>query len=178
MILKEKQILRTAMRATLAKFSERESASAAIRRWLQTTTAWTRASVVYGFHPLRSEPDWLGVDAIRGKQIAFPRTDADLMTYFIAEKMAPGAKGPLEPEEGIPAPLPDLILVPGLAFARDGRRLGRGGGYYDRWLATQRGIPTFGICFSCQLVETLPVEPHDIHVDAILTESGLREVEL
>lgn len=176
MILKEKQILRTAMHAILAKFSQRESASDAIRRQLETVVAWTRASVVYGFYPLRSEPDWLGSDAIQGKQIAFPRTDANLMTYFISEKMIPGVKGPLEPADGAPAPPPDLILVPGLAFTPDGRRLGRGGGYYDRWLATQRGIPTLGICFSCQLVDTLPVESHDVRVDAILTEAGLREI--
>lgn len=176
MILKEKQTLRAAMHATLAKFSQRESASGTIRRQLEVSTAWARASVIYGFYPLRAEPDWLGSDPIRSKQIAFPRTDANLMTYFISGKMIPGAKGPLEPEDGMPAPPPDLILVPGLAFTRDGHRLGRGGGYYDRWLATQRGIPTVGICFSCQLVDSLPVESHDLRVDAILTESGLQEV--
>lgn len=175
MILEEKQILRTAMLANLAEFSRRESASASLRRHLRSTPIWEGASVIYGFHPLRSEPDWLGSDEISGKQIAYPRTDADLMDYFVAGKMVPGAHGPLEPREGIPAPPPDVILVPGLAFTHSGHRLGRGGGYFDRWLASRRGIPTVGICFSCQLVDSLPVEPHDLRVDAIVTEAGLLE---
>ena len=67
-----------------------------------------------------------------------------------------------------------LILVPGLAFTRDGRRLGRGGGFYDRYLAGL-SAPTvkLGVCFHGQLRETLPEEAHDQRVDAVATERGL-----
>jgi 5-formyltetrahydrofolate cyclo-ligase len=68
----------------------------------------------------------------------------------------------------------DLILVPGLAFTRDGLRLGRGGGYYDRLLAhPQCKARRIGIAFEAQAVESIPVEPHDQRVHQIITESGL-----
>ncbi|KMY54757.1 hypothetical protein AC623_13120 [Bacillus sp. FJAT-27231] len=63
----------------------------------------------------------------------------------------------------------DLILVPGLAFSRSGSRLGFGGGYYDRFLASYNG-KTAALAFSQQLVEELPKEPHDLPVKKILTE--------
>jgi 5-formyltetrahydrofolate cyclo-ligase len=71
----------------------------------------------------------------------------------------------------------DLILVPGLGFTRDGRRLGRGGGFYDRLLAASsfRAF-TMGVGFDVQLVPALPVEPHDRRLDAIATESGIQRV--
>jgi 5-formyltetrahydrofolate cyclo-ligase len=64
----------------------------------------------------------------------------------------------------------DLILVPGLAFSKDRHRLGRGGGFFDRLLAG-RATDAFklGICFSFQVLDSIPVEPHDIVMDAIVT---------
>lgn len=70
-----------------------------------------------------------------------------------------------EPYEG---PL-DLIVVPGMAFDREGHRLGRGKGYYDRFLALYPDVPTIGLCFDFQYVEQIPVEPHDKLVDCVLT---------
>jgi 5-formyltetrahydrofolate cyclo-ligase len=64
----------------------------------------------------------------------------------------------------------DLILVPGVAFDWHGRRLGRGKGYYDRLLAEVSGT-TCGVAFDQQLVATIPVEPHDVHLNCILTPS-------
>ena len=62
----------------------------------------------------------------------------------------------------------DFVLVPGIAFDLQGRRLGRGKGYYDRLLAEVRG-KTCGVAFDEQIVDEIPVEPHDIHVNCILT---------
>jgi 5-formyltetrahydrofolate cyclo-ligase len=68
----------------------------------------------------------------------------------------------------------DLILVPGLAFTRDGCRIGRGGGYYDRLLAHPHcRAQRIGIAYDLQIVDSIPVEPHDQRVDQIITESGL-----
>lgn len=68
----------------------------------------------------------------------------------------------------------DIILVPGLAFTRDGRRLGRGGGFYDRLLdhpdCRARRI---GIAYDLQIIDDIPVEPHDQRVHQIITETGL-----
>jgi 5-formyltetrahydrofolate cyclo-ligase len=75
---------------------------------------------------------------------------------------------------------PVLILVPGLAFDRLGNRLGRGAGYYDRFLESffasypekRDEITLAGVCHSFQIVERVPVAAHDIPVDCLLTENG------
>ena len=66
---------------------------------------------------------------------------------------------------------PDLIFVPGLAFSKDGHRLGRGAGFFDRLLAG-RAARAFkiGICFSFQLVDAVPTERHDIEMDILVTD--------
>ncbi|MDR0292723.1 MAG: 5-formyltetrahydrofolate cyclo-ligase [Oscillospiraceae bacterium] len=81
-------------------------------------------------------------------------------------------RGPL----GIPAPAPDaevmedpdVTVVPGLAFDRDGYRLGRGGGYYDRWLAG-RVCRTVGLCLPGRLLDRLPRDPWDVPVQIVET---------
>lgn len=81
---------------------------------------------------------------------------------------------PEQPEPVDPATL-DLILVPALAFDRSGVRLGHGGGHYDRLLAGVRGF-RLGLAFHEQIVDVLPREPHDMCVQAILTEQQVIEV--
>ncbi|MDR2474020.1 MAG: 5-formyltetrahydrofolate cyclo-ligase [Tannerella sp.] len=66
----------------------------------------------------------------------------------------------------------DLFVVPGLAFDYSGNRLGRGGGYYDRLLA-RTDKPVFSICFDCQLLDAVPVEPHDCRVAKVITENKI-----
>lgn len=63
----------------------------------------------------------------------------------------------------------DLIIVPGMAFTRDGKRLGRGRGYYDRFLSRidTRNIYRIGTAFPCQLMDNLPVESHDVLMDEV-----------
>lgn len=63
----------------------------------------------------------------------------------------------------------DLIVVPGMAFDRTGNRLGRGKGYYDRFLSQHPAVPKIGICFSFQLVGAVPTEANDIRMDEVLT---------
>lgn len=64
----------------------------------------------------------------------------------------------------------DLIVVPGMAFDAAGHRMGRGRGYYDRFLSQEavRTCPKLGICFRCQLCEAVPFETHDVPMDAVL----------
>jgi 5-formyltetrahydrofolate cyclo-ligase len=65
----------------------------------------------------------------------------------------------------------DLIVVPGSAFSRDGHRLGRGGGLFDRLLADPAAAAyKLGVCFDFQLLESIPIEPHDIVMDTVVTE--------
>lgn len=63
----------------------------------------------------------------------------------------------------------DLIVVPGMAFDREGHRLGRGRGYYDRFLSQHPQVHTIGLCFDFQFVPEVPCEPHDRIMDEILT---------
>lgn len=66
----------------------------------------------------------------------------------------------------------DLILVPGLAYDKDKNRLGYGGGYYDTFLAQQKGVSSLGAFYAFQEVEKLPVTTYDTSLDKILTEKG------
>ena len=83
--------------------------------------------------------------------------------------LAPGPKGILEPlpsAAAVDPAEPAVWIVPGLAFTPDGRRIGYGGGWYDRLLARARpGAVVLGVAYPCQVAEDLPVEPHD----AVLT---------
>ena len=79
-----------------------------------------------------------------------------------------------EPHPWAVRPVPvrdvDLVLVPGVAFDREGRRLGHGQGYFDRFLARlPKDTPTVGVAFPCQLFDRLPIAAHDHAVSAVLT---------
>lgn len=63
----------------------------------------------------------------------------------------------------------DLIIVPGVAFDRNGNRIGRGKGYYDRFLSQYLGVKRIGICFDFQLVAEVPTEPLDIRMDEVIS---------
>ena len=81
---------------------------------------------------------------------------------------------------GGPAVTPDFILVPLLAFTPRGDRLGYGGGYYDRTLASLRAqgdVFACGVAYAGQIVESLPTDDHDERLDGILTEDGFRRVQ-
>jgi 5-formyltetrahydrofolate cyclo-ligase len=66
----------------------------------------------------------------------------------------------------------DLVMVPGTAFDLRGGRMGQGKGYYDRLLATARkNAPLAGIAFDCQIFDEIPVAPHDVFMDVVLTET-------
>ncbi len=67
----------------------------------------------------------------------------------------------------------DVSICPGLLFTRDGRRLGRGGGHYDRFLAAHPATLAIGLCFTAQLVDDLPTEPHDRAMHVVVTEAGV-----
>jgi 5-formyltetrahydrofolate cyclo-ligase len=87
---------------------------------------------------------------------------------------APAVDGPdlrVEPGDLDPALL-DVVVVPGLAFTPDGRRLGQGGGHYDRFLPRLRaGCRTVGAAFAEQLLPDLPTEPHDVRLDLVVTDA-------
>ncbi len=88
-----------------------------------------------------------------------------------------GVYGIMEPDpekaEEADVSLLEAVVVPGVAFDRHGGRMGYGGGFYDRFLAGLDRLPFLvGVGFSMQVVEHVPLEPHDIRLDGIVTEKG------
>lgn len=68
----------------------------------------------------------------------------------------------------------DAVIVPGVAFDHSGGRLGYGGGYYDRFLPKLRpDTVKIGVAYELQLIKQIPVEEHDVHLDRIVTETGI-----
>ena len=98
--------------------------------------------------------------------------ELELVQYRGKAQLRKGAFGILEPADQS-APFTgsaiDLMLVPGVAFDRNGNRLGRGRGFYDRLLHQLTALK-FGICFDFQLIPEVPVESFDIGMDAVITE--------
>jgi 5-formyltetrahydrofolate cyclo-ligase len=174
----DKASLRMQMRGRLKDLGVvRGECSALIRSQILNHPAWTDASTVALFAPLPQEPDLLGLLAHPGKRFVFPCVEAEGLLWRTAS--GPGSLQPVqrpfgrltEPVDGEPVDLGsiDCLIVPGLAFSRCGKRLGRGGGYYDRTLASiPPGTVTLGVCFSVQIVETLPCEPHDRSVHEVI----------
>lgn len=115
-----------------------------------------------------------------GKRVAVPACDAaaaDLGLYEVRSLgvLRPGRFGILEPEpaecEAVELSQVDLVVVPGLAFDRGKNRLGRGKGYYDRFLKRlSEGVPKVALAFDFQIVEAVPVEEHDVPLDIVLTD--------
>ncbi|MBQ2164339.1 MAG: 5-formyltetrahydrofolate cyclo-ligase [Muribaculaceae bacterium] len=108
------------------------------------------------------------------KELYLPRVNGDDLEVvrYSPSEITTGSFNILEPtSKDLLSPLMlDLIIVPGVAFDRNGNRCGRGKGFYDRFLS-QTHAATIAVCFDCQLVEQLPTEPHDIPAQYIVTNS-------
>ena len=146
---------------------------------LRSLPAYQEASIMatYLSFPHEVDTSFL-IDAAQadGKQVVIPKTYPKGRMEFVAydpQKLKQTAFGLLEPEEGsqaIDQSDIDLIHVPGVAFQKDGYRLGYGGGYYDRYLADFDGA-TVSTIYACQEVDFLPA-PHDIPVQVVLVDES------
>jgi len=151
---------------------------------LLQSPAYRSCTTLFAFSPLPSEVDISLVleDAIRVKKLALPRCVGDTLEFlFVTEDWDDSLKasslGVLEPLGGDRA-IPDehsLILVPAMAYTALGARLGRGKGYYDRYLGQFPTIPTMGICRSYQLVDSLPTEGWDVRVRKVVCKGVIYE---
>lgn len=106
------------------------------------------------------------------KQIILPTVVGDDIIPVAYEKDTDFAVGDfniLEPQNEPYKGDFDLIIVPGVAFDRKGNRLGRGRGYYDRFLCQHLSVKRIGICFDFQLVDEIPTEPFDIRMDEVIS---------
>lgn len=109
------------------------------------------------------------------KTILLPVVEGDNISFrrfASCEQMRVGEFNICEPEGDDDESQMDIIVVPGAAFDPDGHRMGRGRGYYDRFLDNHRSVFKVGVCFCYQLVDSVPSEKHDIAMDMVLTSDS------
>ena len=167
---------RIALLKTLHK-STTTHQSAEILAALEAHPVCRTASIILLYHSL---PDEVHThDFIRKwstkKKILLPvviGNDLELRVYTSPADLAIGAYDIEEPTGALFTDYAtiDLVIVPGVAFDRDGNRLGRGKGYYDRLLPRIPSAYKVGICFPFQIVEEVPAAPFDIRMDEIITQ--------
>ncbi len=135
------------------------------------------AQTVVLYHSLPDEPSThtLIDELQQEKVVLLPRvvndTEMELRAYAGVDDLKIGAFGILEPCGLLFTDYTsiDLIIVPGMAFDRAGHRLGRGRGYYDRFLSRTRDIYKIGVCFPFQLADNVPTEETDVTMDEVIT---------
>lgn len=182
----EKAKLRATIRALEKTLSEKykAAASAAICRHLMALPEYRDAETVFCFVGTASEIDTaplLRAALADGKRVCVPlcvdRGIMDLREIRALEDLVSGRYGLLEPPADAPAVSPDdvdLAVIPCLTCDHAGRRLGKGGGYYDRFLSVYRAAAVL-ICREKLIREEIPVESHDMPVPWVITEKGLYE---
>ena len=142
-----------------------------------TSSILPHTSTILCYWPLPDEPDirqLINTLVNEGKTVLLPKVTGDetmtIHRYTSPDDMAEGAFHIMEPTTAAFTDLVqiDTVLVPGVAFDAAGHRLGRGRGYYDRFLATCPQVRKVGICFPFQRVAEVPVEEHDIVMDEVI----------
>jgi 5-formyltetrahydrofolate cyclo-ligase len=139
-------------------------------------------TIVAGYHAIRSEIDpapLMQALASKGARLALPvivARDAPLLfrSWDAADALVRGSLGIMEPSPEAEQLMPDILLVPLAAFDPAGHRIGYGAGHYDRTFAQLGAVKPFtaiGVAFETQLVEAVPMQPHDVALDYVLTES-------
>ena len=186
LIRDRKQYIRRSIRAVRRGLSEAERLARSRRVWerVAALSCYQHARVVLGYMAFDHEvlTDGLMQQAMAsGKQLVLPMVlgDRQDMALYVIEDLgrdvAPGYRGILEPQpqrtRAVAPETLELALIPGVAFDLRGGRLGFGVGFYDRLLSRlPRDIPTVGLAFDFQVIPRLPFEPHDMLLEAIVTE--------
>lgn len=173
-----KQQLRAHIRQQKRAMTQEQivSKSAALEQLFTASEAYQHAQSIYGYLPYNQEVRTIPMlqrALADGKRVAVPKVYGDQMRFIWMDDLSLVEKG----YAGIPEPLADapiaddptaLVLMPGLAFDRQGHRIGYGGGFYDRFLAEQPHHPTLALCYDFQVLEQLETESFDIPVDTVL----------
>lgn len=184
----DKPAIRRHLREVLAQLPEagRQTKSAAACSLLGASPEFTAARVVMLYLSTTHELDTAPL-ALRcwqtGKTVAVPKVSWDQRRMLPVEiaslntgitMTGPGVREPIEGKP-IPVDLIDLVIVPGLGFTADGHRIGRGMGFYDRFLAQPEFIGlSCGLGFEEQIVPALPMLDHDIPLSMLVTDRGIR----
>ena len=166
--------IRTRKRA-MTEAEIREKSQELGRLFLQSEE-YRNARSIYGYLPYNQEVRTVAMleQALRDrKRVAVPKCYGDEMRFIWMEDLSLVEKG----YAGIPEPIADgpiaddetaLVLMPGMAFDREGHRIGYGGGFYDKFLAREENHPKVALCYDFQMVPHLETEEYDIPVDKVI----------
>lgn len=190
--LSPKSTVRMELRSRLAVMTDadRQSKSRTVCSLLTQTGEWRASQVVMLYLSLPTEVDTSGL-ALRawqdGKTVVVPKVSWDQkrmlpveINSLSSEFMTTTGPGIREPITGKPVPISliDLVIVPGLGFSPTGYRIGRGMGFYDRFLAQEDFLGlSCGVAFEEQMLPALPVLEHDIPLAMLVTDRGVLRFE-
>ncbi len=180
----DKKELRKKIRMIRAGFPDKMTASAKIARTFLFLSETEKAETIalYCSMPEEVETDRLIIKLLEEKKtVCVPLVTGKKMLFIrirsLEDLKNTGSFGIREPvyrrEDVLPADKIELAVFPGLAFDKDGNRLGYGGGYYDRAFTRNDAAEKIAFCFSCQLLDRVPSEAHDLKVDKIITEESV-----
>lgn len=156
--------------------AEIEQTSAKLAALFYESEQYQKAKTIYGYLPYNQEVrtvPMLEKALADGKKVAVPKVYGDEMKFIYLDDLSKIEKG----YSGIPEPIADepvaddptaLVLMPGLAFDREGHRIGYGGGFYDKFLSAEPTHPTLALCYEFQVLPYLETEAFDIPVDCVL----------
>jgi len=179
-IRSEKENLRLSIKRNLESLDpqQKKDASTTISDKLIGTVRENSSVLCYS--PLQSEPNiWPAIKHwLRSNfQVCLPKVEGNNIEIYAVkgtENLIRSPMGILEPDPSkhvkIETKKIDFIIVPGIGFSPDGTRLGRGGGYYDRYLETTlEQTLKIGVAFSLQIIDEIPSQTHDIPVNRLIT---------
>jgi 5-formyltetrahydrofolate cyclo-ligase len=177
--------IRARIREVLATLSDQQRHDASVQACskLMSLEAFANANVVMLYLPLAKEVDVTPVAVQcfrRGQTVCVPKVDwkrremdpveVTSLDDHVLDCDEHGVRSPKQCRPVLPETI-DLVVAPGLAYDCQGRRLGRGGGYYDRFLCRLRPSTTkVGLVFDQQIVDAIPAKPHDVAVDIVVTD--------
>ena len=174
----DKKELRSHIRAQKRAMTEAEitEKSEKLSRLFLASDLYKQAKTVYGYLPYNQEVRTIPMleQALEdGKKVAVPKVCGDEMVFIYMDDLTEVERG----YAGIPEPVADgpvaddphaLVLMPGLAFDPQGHRIGYGGGFYDKFLASEPEHPTLALCYDFQMLPHLETDSYDIPVDCVL----------
>lgn len=174
----DKSALRKMIREKKKAMTEQQilDASQKLAQLFFASAYYQNARSVYGYLPYNQEVRTVPIlqQALRdGKRVAVPKVYGEQMRFIWMDDLSQVSSG----YAGIPEPVADdpvaddptaLVLMPGLAFDPQGHRIGYGGGFYDRFLASEPNHPTLALCYVFQMMQKLETEEFDKNVDCVL----------
>lgn len=141
---------------------------------LNSKTDIIKDKLLGGFSPLRDELDWY-LDLTESEIhpcVPSIGDNGEMEFHKVSWALLSREFMGLKLNKGFPLVKPKVVIVPGLAFSRRGARLGRGKGYYDRYLG-EHSVYKIGICWEGQIFEEVTIEEHDVPMDAVITDQNI-----